>query len=75
MLLTSKPPIEADTNFAKPLESILELAFVTVAGAPAMVDGGRIVFAVTLPNIVTPSVIVPPLINTWEPVRLPNGST
>ena len=54
---------------------MLELAFVTVAGAPAMVDGVRIVFAVTLPNIVTPSVIVPPLINTWEPVRLPNGST
>ena len=68
-------PIEADTNFAKPLASILELAFVIVAGLPAMVDGVRIVLAVTVPNIVTPSVMVPPLSNTCEPVRLPRVST
>ena len=73
--LTTNPPIDAERNAAKPLESILELAFAAVAGEPPIVAGVNIELALTLPSIVTPSVIVPPLINTWEPVILPRVST
>ena len=73
--LTTNPPIEAERKAAKPCESILELAFVAVAGTPAIVAGVKIELAETEPSIVTPSVIVPPLINTSEPVILPRVST
>ena len=56
--------IEADLNEAKPCDDIDEDAFPSTAGDPPIVAGTRIQLALTLPNILTPSVIVPPLINT-----------
>ena len=43
---TSKPPIEADTNLAKPCDVIEEDAFWSVDGAPAIVAGVLILVTV-----------------------------
>ena len=66
----SHPPILADTNLAKPSGLIEDDEFVSVDGLPAIV-GVLILFAVTEPNIVTPSVIVPPDSNTLDAVMSP----
>ena len=70
-VVISHPPILADTNLAKPSGLIDDDAFVSVEGFPAMTAGVLILFAVTEPNIVTPSVIVPPSNNTLDAVISP----
>ena len=67
----SHPPILADTNLAKPSGLIDDDEFVSVDGLPAITAGVLILFAVTEPNIVTPSVIVPPCSNTLDAVISP----
>ena len=70
-VVISHPPIDADTNLAKPSALIDDDAFVSVEGFPAISAGVLILFAVTEPNIVTPSVIVPPSNNTLDAVMSP----
>ena len=53
----TNPPIEADLNVAKPPALILELAFWSVDGAPAILDGVLILSAVILPCTVRVSSI------------------
>ena len=67
-----KPPIEPDLNTALPFASILEDAnSIVFAPPPLCVAGVNIVSAATVPWMVTPLVIVPPLNNTSEPVICP----
>ena len=74
-VFTVNPAIEADTNFAKPCESILDEALVTVAGEPPIVAGVKIELAATEPSIVTSLVIVPPSNKNSLPVTLPSCFT
>ena len=59
-VVISHPPIEADLNIANPWSDIEDDALLAVDGLPSIKAGVCILFAVTEPNIVTPSVIVPP---------------
>ena len=49
---TLKPPIEADTNLAKPCESILALELASVDGAPSIVAGVLMLSTTTSPRTV-----------------------
>ena len=70
-VVISHPPIDADLNTANPSASIDDEAFCLVEALPPMFAGVRMLFAVTAPNIVTPSVIVPPDSNTLDAVISP----
>ena len=70
-VFTVNPAIEADTNFAKPCESILDDALFTVDGEPPINAGVNIELAATEPSIVTLSVIVPPVNKKLLPVTSP----
>jgi hypothetical protein len=52
-----KLPIEPDLNTALPFASILEEAFATVVGLPAIVAGVNIELAEKVPSTVTPLTI------------------
>ena len=69
--LTTNPAMDADLNIANPVADIDDDAFESVDGDPAIVAGVRILFAVTDPSIVTPSVIVPPSNKTLDAVICP----
>jgi hypothetical protein len=70
-VVMSHPPIDADWNIANRSASIDDEAFCLVEGFPLICAGVRMLFAVTAPKIVTPSVIVPPSINTFDAVISP----
>ena len=70
-VVIAQPPIDADTNLANPSALIDDDEFVSVDGDPPINAGVLILFAVTDPNIVTPSVIVPPSNNTLDAVICP----
>ena len=62
---TSNPPIDADTNLAKPCEVICDF------GEPPV--GVEILLADKSPSIVTSSVIIPPCSKNLEPVNPPSA--